>query len=531
MSVFKRFRRSERGNVATMFALALVPVFGVMGAAIDYARVTDVRAKLADALDAGVLAVGTQPDTTEEEAFEIVNDWITAHLGTEYADYWTLDSVELDDDAGTIIAHASGSVDTTIARVLGIYEMPISVISEAIRSLGKAEVVLVLDNTGSMKGTKLTELKKAAKALVTMLVESSDDLADLRIALVPFSQTVRLSKDTTVLDGYKAAGWIDKDAKASTHNDIFTKDDGTVYTTNINRFTHFTKMQVPWAGCVESRPYPNDVNEAAPNSAEPETLYVPYFAPDEPDTTYKSGGKTYAAYNNNYLTDKSADKQWKGKQGNPAKYANKFNGKSGTTGLLGYKYGPNSGCELEPIVRLGDDANSASIKKITDAVDAMVAIGNTHINVGLQWGWHVLSPKKPFEDGKPYDDKEWKKYVVLMTDGNNQNTDTVTQNQNRSVYSGYAYNWQERFGTKTNDDDTRTEQLDERLTALCANMKAEDVGIVIYTVRVEVNEGSAAALEGCASEPDFFKEVANASQLEAEFKDIGGSIQKLRLQK
>ncbi len=510
MSVFKRFRRSERGNVATMFALALVPMFGVMGAAIDYARVTDVRAKLADALDAGVLAVGTQPNMSDDEAFEIVNDWITAHLGAEYADDWTLDSVNLDEETGTIVAHASGSVDTTIARVLGIYEMPISVVSEAIRSLGKVEVALVLDNTGSMKGTKLTKLKEAATALVESLASATTDPEDLKIALVPFSQTVRVGSQ------YQNANWIDNNAASTVHDDIFTK--------NFNRFAGFNKMQVQWAGCVESRPYPYDVQEGVPTASVPDTLYVPYFAPDEPDTTYKSGGKTYAAYNNNYLTDYTGDKTWKEKQGNPLKY--KTFTKSGTTKLLGYVYGPNSGCEIAPISRLTTTSDD-----IIDDIDDMVAIGNTHINVGLQWGWHVLSPNAPFNDGVAYDDDEWTKIVVLMTDGNNQNTDTVTQNQNRSVYSGYGYLWQNRFGTTSTDEDDRTDALDERLTELCANMKAEDVGIVIYTVRVEVKDGSAAALEGCASEPDFFKEVANVADLEETFTNIGGSIQKLRLQK
>src|SRR3990167_3058686 len=197
MSVLERFRRSERGNVATMFALALVPVFGVVGAAIDYARVSEVKAQLADALDAGVLAVGSQSNMDDDKAFEIINDWITAHLGDKYTGMWKLDSATVGED-GSIVAAASGSVDTTMARVLGIYEMPISVTAEAIRSLGKVEVALVLDNTGSMKGTKLKELKNAADALVTLLAESAEDPEDLRIALVPFSQTVRLSDDQTV---------------------------------------------------------------------------------------------------------------------------------------------------------------------------------------------------------------------------------------------------------------------------------------------------------------------------------------------
>ena len=36
MSIFKRFRDDQRGNFALMFALALVPLFGAVGAAVDY---------------------------------------------------------------------------------------------------------------------------------------------------------------------------------------------------------------------------------------------------------------------------------------------------------------------------------------------------------------------------------------------------------------------------------------------------------------------------------------------------------------
>jgi hypothetical protein len=62
-------------------------------------------------------------------------------------------------------------------------------------------------------------------------------------------------------------------------------------------------------------------------------------------------------------------------------------------------------------------------------------------------------------------------------------------------------------------------------------MKAEAVGIQIYTVRVEVTEGSSQVLEDCATEPDYFYDVQNVANLTNTFKEIGGSIQKLRLAK
>jgi Flp pilus assembly protein TadG len=39
MSVFSRFGRDIRGNVAMMFGLALVPLVGMVGAAVDYSRI------------------------------------------------------------------------------------------------------------------------------------------------------------------------------------------------------------------------------------------------------------------------------------------------------------------------------------------------------------------------------------------------------------------------------------------------------------------------------------------------------------
>jgi hypothetical protein len=521
---FRSFCKDESGNFAILFALSMVPLFGIVGAAIDYSRASEVRAKLSEALDAGVLAVGSQPKMSDDKAFEIVNDWVSAHLGTEYDGYWHLNSVKVGDD-GTILASASGDIDTTMGRLLGLDEIEIGTTSEAIRSMGKVEVALVLDNTGSMRGRKLEKLKEAAHALVDELVKATDDPKDLRISLVPFSQTVNVGAAN------KDAAWIDSGGRSSIHDDIFTHDDGTVHA-GTKRFDLFDKMEVDWAGCVESRPAPYDVEEAPPSAANAETLYVPYFAPDEPDDTYKDDGNRKDVYNNNYLKDDKADKKWLGQQGNPAKYTT-FTQPAELTDDLSYKKGPNSGCELQEIIRLTDDVSEDAVKEIGDAIDDMVAIGNTHINIGLQWGWHALSPNAPFADGVAYDDGEWRKVVVLMTDGNNQNTDNGNDdNKNNSVYSGYGYIWQNRFGNygaTSPSQSTRTAALDGRLALLCENMKKDE--ITLYTVRVEVRDGSSSVLKNCASSAENFKEVADISQLKTEFMEIAGSIQALRLSK
>ena len=197
---FRSFCKDQRGNFAVMFALTMVPIFGIVGAAVDYSRASEVHAKLAEALDAGVLAVGSQPKMSDAAAYKIVNDWVSAHLGPGYDGYWHLNSVTLGKD-GTILASASGGIDTTLGRLLGVDEIPIDTTSEAIRSMGKVEVALVLDNTGSMRGTKLTKLKEAAHALVDELVAATENPEDLKIALVPFSQTVNVGATNRTASG------------------------------------------------------------------------------------------------------------------------------------------------------------------------------------------------------------------------------------------------------------------------------------------------------------------------------------------
>jgi len=517
MFLFKRFRENQQGSFAVVFALLLVPLLGVVGVAIDYSRAFEMRTKLAEALDAGVLAVGAQPNIGQAAAFNIVNDWIVAQLGDQYPEHWQLDSVTVGND-GIVNASASGTVNTTMARIIGVRQMPITVTTQAIRSLGKVEVVLVLDNTGSMRGAKLAKLKDAAKSLVDDLVNATKDPNDLKIALVPFSQTVNVGSQ------YQNASWMDNQAASSIHDDIFTKANGAVYT-GTNRFTLFSAMNVDWGGCVESRPYPYDVTEAPPTAATPDTLYVPYFAPDEPDSRRKSRRKNgrFGAFYNDYLTDKEYSRSdWKIPQGYPDKYIGQTP-KSGTS-PVGYKYGPNAGCEIAPLQRL--TTNSSKVKS---AINAMTAAGDTNIPFGLAWGRHVLSPEKsPFGDGVEYDSDEWIKVIVLMTDGNNHNT--TTGNRNDSLYSGVGYIWQNRLGVGAGSSiRNRTSAMDERLTELCTDIK--NTSIEIYTMRVEVNSGSSAVLRGCASETDMFYEVQNAADLTNVFAKIGGSIQTLRLTK
>ncbi|TXM69119.1 pilus assembly protein [Methylobacterium sp. WL69] len=503
-----RFRDAREGGVVLVFALALLPMLVLGGIVIDYGTNANVGQQAQNAVDATVLSLAKLPTaTTDAVLSDKATKQVTAAMAQSQAAALTVATVRSGD---TIRVTVTGTTPTSLTRLAGFTSLPLSVSGVSRRGSGNLEIALVLDNTGSMRGTKLANLKTAATDLVNSLFTEVDPAKPnaLRMAVVPFSMTVNVGP------GNAAASWIDKDGLASYHSQIFAS--------KANRLALFGKAGVAWGGCVEGRPMPYDVAETAATQATPDSLFVPYFAPDESD--YDSGAV------NNYLNDYPFlggvlvfDNRVR--QGQVAKYGTAWRvSKTDRYNGDGYLYGPNAGCELQPITPL---TNSKAT--LTSAVNAMTVSGDTNIPLGLVWGWHALSPIGPLVRGAAYTDATVRKFVVLMTDGQNRisNTSQITPSSNASFYSGTSYIWANRVGTVSSNLDTRTAALDGRLATLCGNMKS--AGIQIFTVRVEVTDGSSDLLRSCATSPSMFFDISDSSDLTTAFRAIGAQISELRI--
>ena len=46
LSLIGRFRRDQRGNIAVLFAIAVLPVISAVGCAVEYSRATQIKSKL-----------------------------------------------------------------------------------------------------------------------------------------------------------------------------------------------------------------------------------------------------------------------------------------------------------------------------------------------------------------------------------------------------------------------------------------------------------------------------------------------------
>ncbi|MDP2010792.1 MAG: pilus assembly protein TadG-related protein [Phenylobacterium sp.] len=521
--------RDENGAAAVFFAVSLILLAPLMLGIFDIYLASTQRNNLQDALDAAALFAARSTGTTSGAVDAVGDAALTANLVLPTGATLVASNFTLVGDK--VVGYAEV---TPPALAPGVWNHTnVKANAEVVRSLDRLEIALVLDNTGSMQGTKLATLKDAAAALVDKLVEASARSVQtdpLKIALVPFSTTVRV-QGTTALTSYNPTNrtgpgiptWIDPLASAhwsgSTNNDIFEVSSGS--TTKTDRFTMMKNIGQSWGGCVEQRRQPYDIREDAASSATPASMFIPYFWPDEPDSNHY----------NNYMNDGGASGLTaRQKQRRTAKYAGGSMARSGAFSLDGsgygaYSLGPNAGCTLQPVIPL--TTSSASIKT---GITNMTAVGETNIPLGLVWGWHAVAPSGPLTGGSPYGTAHVRKIIILMTDGNNtMNNPSRSGESNGSFYGGLGYIWQNMLGTTSSDGNVRANAIDTRLALLCTAVKAKD--IVVYTVRVEVNSGSSSLLQNCASTPDKFYDVQDVDDLQAAFDAIAGSIDNLRLAK
>ena len=100
-----RFRRAEGGNVAVMFAIAIVPILAFVGAAIDYARANSARTAMQAALDSAALMLSRDAAATS-----------SANLTQKAQNYFN--ALYTNRDAHNVLVSATYTTSTTAGSQL-----------------------------------------------------------------------------------------------------------------------------------------------------------------------------------------------------------------------------------------------------------------------------------------------------------------------------------------------------------------------------------------------------------------------------
>ena len=449
----RSFLRDQRGVAGPIIALAFTSIIASVGASVDYARAQMAQAKLSDTLDSAALAAGSIVNAQPTQIEAMANNYFNVNFPQGYMDATIapLQFVSNDPNQPPIIT-ASATIPTIFMGIVGINTMTVAAHTEVARASSGLELVLAMDNTGSMAGSKLTSLKNSATELVNILFGSSNAVKDdLWIGLVPFSQAVNIGKTNT--------SWLDT--------------------------TTFNWGPTSWGGCVDAQAGSLDQGDTPPTNAA--NRLRAYFWPS--DT------------NNKWITST-----------NPLKYAK-----------ITSSIGPNKYCPQ--VVTPMTNQKTA----ILSGINSMVANGNTHVNLGADWAWRMLSPKwRGLWGGTmnandlplDYGTKNMQKVMILLTDG--QNT------MSNSTRTAYWYLSDNKLGT-TNSSKS-VDELDKRTLAVCNAMKAK--GIIIYTILYDLIDRDIENLyKACATKPDYFFSSPNSATLQSAFQAIGDSLSNLRISK
>lgn len=542
LTSMRRLRRARRGNVATIFALSLIPLALAAGAGLDYARAIVVRQHMAQALDAAALAIGAASGQGNIQT--IAQQFFDANykLPTSYGTPTTVTPVS---GTQSITLTVSDNMPTTILNAVGIKQLPVTASSTVKWGQTKLWVSLVLDNTGSMcepdsnpcpgdtnPATKINSLKAATHQLLSLLQNASANPGDVQVAIVPFI------KDVNVGTSNASASWLDWSVWDQTHgtcsvsgyttqssctgaHGTWTWTKGTCTITSISSQSSCTSTYGTWtaAHCSSSKYTSQSTCTSKGYTWIAAACSIPSISSQSTCTSTKGtwtwtvGNCTISSITNQstctatygvWTPDHSA---WagcvtdRGTTSGPDTTYNYdvMNTAPSTTTSSKFTTEDYSYCStLEAIVPLNYDWTS-----LNSDVDTMQASGGTNQTIGLVWGWHALSQTDPLD--APTLPANTNRYIIILSDGLNT--------QDRWYGNGYS----------------QSTQVDSRMSAVCTNAKA--AGIIIYAVYVDVGgtQGNSTVLQNCATDSSKYYDLTSSSQIQQAFTQIGQEITNLRV--
>ena len=477
------FRRDEKGTIAIIFALMTVVVSSLVGGAIDFGRAVTVRDQMQNAVDASVLAAArvwqTEQDLAQAEQHAMKYYDGTKPNGVNSS----VTRFEPDLGRNAIVMEAQATVSAPFLSMIMPEGFTVRASAEALLAAGgngdtSLEISMMLDVTGSMSGTKITDLKAAAKDLIDIVVWDDQSARTSRVAIVPFANGVNLGSTTLVnqVRGSVKTGSCTSSSSPCTAYTTSSSPSSTQWTwgapAQFYRFTNTSGSNStfrPSSYCVSERTGTDRYTDAAPDAASRRVGPI-----------YQSG--------NSGETDRCS--------------------------LV-----KSTSFQVNAVVPLSN--NKVALKQ---HIDNMQLAGATAGQIGTAWAWYMLSPNWSYlwpQANRPvaYHAAETQKIAILMTDG-----EYNTAHCN-GVMSMNSANNGTRINCNANNaiSDTQADQM-------CAAMK-NGTGITVYTVgfALGTNQTAINTLRNCASDTTKFYEASDGAELRQAFRDIALQVAKLRL--
>jgi Flp pilus assembly protein TadG len=186
--------KKEAGTVLIAFALFLFILLGFCALGMEAGRWYMVRAELSKSVDAGALVAARNISNPFVAPRTLAEEFATANFPSGYLGTPGSGSGKVSFTA-TVIGNdkvqVDGNVSATaiLARLVGTNLVPTS--SRGAAQKKEVEIMLVLDHSGSMAGTPISDLKAAARTFVDLFAATQDKD---KLGLISFSTAVTLDR-------------------------------------------------------------------------------------------------------------------------------------------------------------------------------------------------------------------------------------------------------------------------------------------------------------------------------------------------
>lgn len=350
------FRDAQGGNVAVMFGIAIVPILGFVGAAVDYARVNNARTAMQTALDTTALMISRDASgLTTDQISQRAQDYFNAlYKHPEALNVAVTAGYSKSTSQGSkVVLTGSATMKTDFMKVVGYPNLDFGASSTTVWGNTRMRVAMALDITASMNRVgKLDAMKTAAKKLVDTLKSSAKTVDDVYLSIIPFNVMVNVgtaNKNAAWLDWDKSYGSCSQSSKTTKSSCVAA---GKVWTaSNLNN----------WKGCVTDRTQSYDTTKDAPTTATPGTLFL---------------GESYNDCASSILP-------------------------------------------MTSVFTANESDGSTDDSTIKGKINNLVAVGYTNQSIGMQWAWMLLQSTDPFPTPAKDANYKYTDAIILLSDGAN----------------------------------------------------------------------------------------------------------------
>ena len=165
-------------------------------------------------------------------------------------------------------------------------------------------------------------------------------------------------------------------------------------------------------------------------------------------------------------------------------------------------------CPKTPVMPLTNNKT-----ELVNSIRSLRAEGNTYINNGLTWGLRLISPEYPFTEGEAWTNQDWKKAIILMTDGES------TMHHYYSIYGPTA------------NHNIDASDLDDRILEVCEDLRDKDVLVYTITFDEGVSEATKDIFEECATQPSMWYDAPTQAKLIEVYQTIAKELANIHLSK